>query len=238
MRVAVLSDIHGNLRALEAVLADLEREGGADRIVAAGDLCLDGARGREVLDRLAAAGASALRGNCDRYIAEGDDEGEEDEIAWQRAELGPERVRFLGDLPFAIRIGVGADALLVVHANPKNDDEHLRPDADDATLERLTAEVPERTIAFGHLHVPFVRTWRDRTFVCVSSCGLPKDGDARASYAIFTQRSGGWQIRPRRVDYDVEKAARDLEKSGMPGVDKRIRTLLRHRYRDLHGLVT
>ena len=201
---------------------------------------MDGPRPVEVLERLREAGAVALRGNTDRAIVEGaddespgDDDGENAALAWQRECLGETWLQWLHDLPFALRFGEGADGLLVVHANPKTDDEHIWPDATDAFLERVTDGVVERTIAFGHLHLPYVRAWRDRLLVDVSSAGLPKDGDPRASYAILTQRSGGWQVKHRRVDFDVEKVLRDIEKSGMPDRDQRLKVLRRHRYKQL-----
>ena len=101
------------------------------------------------------------------------------------------------------------------------------------TLERVTHGVVERTIAFGHLHLPYVRVWRDRLLVNVSSAGLPKDGDARAGYAILTQRPGGWEVKQRRVAFDVEKVAREIERSGMPDAKKRLTVLRRHRYKGL-----
>jgi hypothetical protein len=72
--------------------------------------------------------------------------------------------------------------------------------------------------------------WRGRTLVNVASAGLPKDGDPHAHYAILTQRSGGWEVQSRRVPFDVEKVARQLRKSGIPDVEKRLATLYRHRY--------
>ena len=80
----------------------------------------------------------------------------------------------------------------------------------------------QRTVAFGHLHLPYVRVWRGRTLVNVASAGMPKDGDPRAHYAILTWRSGGWEVQSRRVAFDVDKVARQLKKSGMPDVEKRI----------------
>ena len=82
--------------------------------------------------------------------------------------------------------------------------------------------IVQRTIAFGHLHFPYVRTWRDRTFVNVASAGLPKDGDPRAHYAILSKRSDGWSVRSRRVAFDVDKVERQLRKSGIPHVAERI----------------
>ncbi len=241
MRIAVLSDVHGNARGLEACLADLQRQGGADLIVAAGDLCMDGPRPVEVLERLAEAHAVCVRGNTDRAISDLDDGSHDlDESAaldWQREKLGATWLAWLRELPFARRFGEGRDGLLVVHANPKTDNEHVWPDADDALLERVTEDVPERTIAFGHLHLPYVRVWRERTLVDVASAGLPKDGDARVGYAILTQRSGGWEVKPRRVDFDVEKVVRDIRGCRMPGAAKRIEVLRRHRYKQLAAVI-
>jgi predicted phosphodiesterase len=238
MRLALLSDVHGNLRGLDACLEDLRSQGGADTIVGAGDYCMDGPRPREVVERLREIGAVCLRGNTDRYVSDtatfsgaADEEGEA--LNWQRDALGPEPLGWLTGLPFALRFGDDRDGLLVVHANPINDEEHLWPDASDAQLERLTAGVEQRTIAFGHLHLPYVRVWRDRLLVDVASAGLPKDGDPRAGYAILTQRPGGWEVKHRRVAFDVEKAVRDIERSGMPEAKKRVNVLRRHRYKQL-----
>jgi putative phosphoesterase len=237
MRVALFSDIHGNIRAFDACLADLREQGGADTIVGVGDYCMDGPQPAAVLERLVEIGALCVRGNTDRYVSDVAtfrDDGEYGaELAWQRAALGDAWVAWLRELPVALRFGDGADGLLVVHANPKTDDEHVWPDADDAFLERVTSGVEERTIAFGHLHLPYVRVWRDKLFVNVASAGLPKDGDPRAGYAILTQRSGGWQVKHRRVPFDVERVARDIAKSGMPDAEKRLRVLRRHRYKSI-----
>jgi predicted phosphodiesterase len=237
VRVAILSDIHGNAVALEACLADLAVAGGADRIVAAGDLCMDGPRPRRVLRRLKEAGAHVVRGNTDRMIALDDpmtyDEEERQSIMWQRGALGQNWVAWLGAAPLTVAIGTGADGLLITHATPARDDEHVWPDASDDQLEAIVAGVTQRTIAFGHLHVPYVRTWRDRTFVNVASAGLPKDGDPRAHYVILTQQGGGWSVRSRRVAFDVDKVERQIRKSGMPHVAERIDVLRRHRYKQL-----
>ncbi|HEX3467665.1 MAG TPA: metallophosphoesterase family protein [Candidatus Elarobacter sp.] len=234
MRIAILSDIHGNAHALARCLDDLAARGGADTIVAAGDLCADGPRPEKVLETLQEAGARCLRGNTDRIVgtANLDELDEEDAraVAWVRERIGPDATHELGELPFSLTFGDGEDGLLVCHANPVSDDEHVWPDAYDDTLERLFGQVVQRTVAFGHLHLPYVRVWRGRTLVNVASAGLPKDGDPLAHYAILTQRSGGWEVQARRVPFDVEKVARQLRKSGIPDLEKRLATLRRHRY--------
>jgi predicted phosphodiesterase len=237
MRVAILSDIHGNSVALEACLADLAAQGGADRVVAAGDLCMDGPRPKKVVKRLREIGANVVRGNTDRMIALGDlsayDADDRDGIIWQRGALGQDLVAWLGAAPATIAIGESTDGLLITHATPSSDEEHVWPDAPEHQLNAIFAGIMQHTIAFGHLHVPYVRAWRDRTLVNVASAGLPKDGDPRAHYAILTKREGGWSVRSRRVAFDVERVVRQLRKSGIPNVTERIAVLRTHRYQQL-----
>lgn len=240
MRIAILSDIHGNLVGLDACLADIVAQGSADTIVAAGDLCLDGPRPKKVLQRLEEVGAQCVRGNTDRMLADGSEAvapGEGAQIAWTRKQLGEKWLSWLRELPFALRIGEPQNELLVVHANPTNDEEHIWPDADDATLERLIGQERAMTIAFGHLHLPYARLWRGKMLVDVASAGLPKDGDPRASYALFTERDGGWEVKHRRVTFDVKKVATQLADCGIPDGAELIATLRRHRYKRLKGFI-
>jgi len=242
MRIAILSDIHGNLPALDACLADLESQGGADGIVVAGDLCLGGPKPKKVLQRLEEIGAACVRGNTDRYISDAvPDEkitsAESAQIAWTRREIGERWIAWLADLPFALRIGEDDNQLLIVHANPKSDDEHIWPDAEEKTLHKLIGEENATAIAFGHLHIPYVRIWRGKLLANVSSAGLPKDGDPRAGYAILTEREGGWEAKHRRVPFDVKKVATQLADCGIPESAELIATLRRHRYKQLKTLI-
>ncbi|GAC1405736.1 MAG: metallophosphoesterase family protein [Candidatus Velthaea sp.] len=238
MRVAIISDIHGNIRGLDACLDDLAAQGGADQVVAAGDLCMDGPKPRKVLTRLQEIGAQCVRGNTDRMIADGTDGPEEGRaIAWQRDRIGRTWTKWLGELPLQLRLGEDSNALLIAHANPKNDDEQVWPDAGEAQLERLFGDEDARAFAFGHLHLPYVRMWRDKLLTCVASAGLPKDGDPRAHYAILTSRASGWEIKSRRVAFDVDKVAKDLRKSDIPDLDERLRVLRRHRYKNLTSVI-
>ena len=242
MRIAILSDIHGNLLALDACLVDLESQGGADAIVAAGDLCLDGPKPKKVLLRLEEIGAACIRGNTERYLCE-DGSGrtfssaEIAQIAWTRREVGERWLSWTKELPFAMRIGEDSNQLLIVHANPKTDDEYISPDAEEAVLHRLIGNERATAIAFGHLHIPYVRMWRKKLLVNVSSAGLPKDGDPRAGYAILTEREGGWQVKHRRVPFDVKKVATQLADCGIPESAELIATLRRHRYKQLKHLI-
>jgi predicted phosphodiesterase len=242
MRIAVFSDVHGNLLALDACLTDLESQGGADAVVVAGDLCVDGPKPKKVLQRLEEVGAQCVRGNTDRYVSDETPNGEllpseAAQIAWTRRELGERWLAWLRELPFALRIGDDENQLLIVHANPKSDDEHVWPDANETVLEHFVGDEPAAAIAFGHLHLPYVRVWRGRLLVNVASVGLPKDGDPRACYAIFTERDGGWQVKHRRVPFDVKKVATQLASCGIPESAELIATLRHHRYKRLKSFI-
>ncbi len=233
MRVAILSDIHGNVTALDAVLADLASRGPFDQIVVAGDLVWSGPRPREVVDRVLALRAAVIKGNTDAFfdLADGDaPEGKDSSrfathLAWMCSQLGPERVAFLRSLPFShlISPALGQD-LLVVHANPRDLEQAILPRASEAELDELLLDRGQppawRALAFGHLHMPFIRTWRDRLLVNVSSAGLPMDSDRRAAYAILTwepDASGGtWRAEHRRVAYPTAVVVHEMNTLGLP----------------------
>jgi hypothetical protein len=85
-------------------------------------------------------------------------------------------------------------------------------------------------LAFGHLHIAYTRRWRDLLLVDVGSCGLPRDEDHRAAYAILAWQDGGWQAEIRRVPYDIQEVVKQLKTCGIPNPEKRIKVLLEARY--------
>jgi len=230
MRIAVLSDIHGNAEALDAVLSDLAGRGAFDEIVVAGDLVWSGPRPREVVDRVRALNATVIQGNTDAFFKAPPDEtptGKDpkrftSQLAWMCAELGPERVAYLRSLPFSHRIRPASaedQDLLIVHANPRDLEQAIRPHASEAELDELLlkdGQLPTwRALAFGHVHVPTVRLWRDRLLVNVASVGLPMDGNHRAAYAILTY-DGSWHAEHNRVLYRTAVVAHEMCTRGQP----------------------
>jgi predicted phosphodiesterase len=226
MRVALLSDIHGNLAALEAVLADMRSQGPFDQIVVAGDLVWAGPWPAEVVDAVQALDAAIIQGNTDatfrRVTGEVPRGKREDRFAahveWMQLKLGPERAAYLAELPFSFCIEpMPNQALLVVHANPHDQEHAILPQMNLAQLDELLAGTGDWVaLAFGHLHVPFTARWRDRLLVDVASAGLPMDGDRRAAYAILTWNGAGWQAEHRRVYYNLPVVVNEMRTCGMP----------------------
>jgi len=239
MRVAILADVHGNLPACEAVLEDIARNG-ADAVVAAGDLALRGAHPRETVELLFDRCQSVLMGNTDCYIAGNylggayreREHWKRDLLAWTRDQLGPELTRKLGELPFSVRFSPrrGQD-LYVCHANPRNLEDSVDPTLDDAALRRFFAHLDAAACAFGHLHFPYRRRFGRMLLADVASAGIPRDGDVRPAYGLFTWTPRGWRVQIRRVRYSVRRATQALTARRVPGGPLLVHKLLEARYR-------
>lgn len=236
MRVAILSDIHGNQIALEAVLEDMAQQPTIDQMVIAGDLCLNGPRPRQVLDMLQELGCPVIQGNVDNDVVTKAPKGAKKQsvIAWTREQIGQDGLAYLAALPKSHTVvnPEGTD-LLVVHANPLDQEQAIFPTAPDSMLEHLLGEVPLSVgaVGFGHLHIAYTRRWEHLLLVDAGSCGLPRDEDPRASYAIVTWQDAGWQAEHRRIPYDVSAVVKQMKDSGMPHVEKRIKILTEATYR-------
>ncbi|HEX4622428.1 MAG TPA: metallophosphoesterase family protein [Myxococcaceae bacterium] len=245
MRVAILADIHGNLPACEAVLEDIARMS-PDYVVAAGDLALRGAHPKETLDLLFSRCHALLIGNTDSYIAGNylggayreKDHWKRELLDWTRNEVGPAYVERLGKLPFAVRYSPrrGQD-LYVCHANPKNLEDSLEPTLEEADLRRFFANVDAAACAFGHLHFPYRRRLGRMVIADVASAGLPRDGDLRPAYGLFTFTPRGWRVQIRRVRYPVKKATQALTARKVPGAPLLIHKLVEARYRHHHAML-
>ena len=232
MRIAIISDIHGNITALEAVLQDLEQQPPVDQLIIAGDLCLNGPRPRESLERVQSLNCPILQGNTDLEIctqAPHKGEKKRSAVSWTREQIGPEGIDYLESLPFSHRISnpQGSD-LLIVHANPLNLEDAIFPNALDTALEHLLGELDSRVsaLAFGHLHIAYTRRWRHLLLVDVGSCGLPRDEDHRAAYAILDWQNNNWQAEIRRIPYNVQEVVKQLKMCGIPNAEKRVKVLL------------
>ncbi len=233
MRLAVFSDIHGNLSALEAVLAAIGREA-PDETVFAGDLCFVGPRPAACLDRLRDLDCLSLYGNTDEWLL-----GRQTppphlaELAlWTKEQLDARQSAWLQNLPFSHVItpsNSGAQDLLLVHANPRDVNQIIfPPEAEqlqrygrlrqpDQELADLLSGTPAAAVAFGHLHIPFTRAWRAKQLFNISSVSMPGDGDPRAKYAILTWAGAAWSCAHRYVPYDIAPEIAAYRASKPPG---------------------
>jgi predicted phosphodiesterase len=236
MRIAVISDVHGNQVALEAVLQDVEQQPGISQVIFAGDLCLNGPRPREVLAIIQELGCPVIQGNVDiDVIRPGQQKSaKKQEIAsWTREQIGEDGILYLASLPFYhLVVNAKGTDLLVVHANPLNQHEAIYATTPDSKLEHLLGNLAPTigAVAFGHYHVAYQRRWRHLLLVDAGSSGLPRDGDARASYAILTWQDNVWQAEHRRVKYDINATVKQLRQCGIPHVEKRIKVLTTAKY--------
>jgi predicted phosphodiesterase len=229
VRIVIFSDVHGNVVALEAVLAAIRHDAAPDALFVAGDLAMIGPRPAESLALLRALDARFVMGNTDKYLVDEPPGGTE--VDWTRAHLSADDMAFLRDLPFQQRLEVvPGHELLVVHANPRDLEDPIKPASADTLIRPLLEGVTAEVIAFGHYHVPFVRKLDRWTLVDVASAGFPRDGDQRGVYATLTWERSAWAIEHQRVPFDIEAVARDYEAVGYPDAKKAAEQLLRARY--------
>ncbi len=231
-RIAALSDVHGNIAALEGVLADVAREK-PDRVVVAGDLVLNGPEPVAVVDllrTLVADGAAIIAGNTDVAVADFDyaaafpwmTDGVPDAIVaaaeWAHEALGEERLDWLRSLPSERRVRTDDDTLvLVCHASPGSQtagfDQNLDP---SVTIERV-ARTDARVIVCGHTHLPEVRDLGWKVIVNDGSAGYIFDGDPTASWALIDLDAGEVTAEIRRTTFDILGVANAISVRGLAG---------------------
>lgn len=212
--IAVISDIHGNLHALEAVLQDLDRRG-PSQVIVAGDLALGGARPAECVELIRRRGYPAIRGNTDEWLTSAP-AAITNAIGWAAAQLPEAGRRYLAGLPFLWRVPHAAGDLVVVHATPWSIGDVISPDAAEPLVRRVFADTGAAAVAYGHIHIAYVREFGDNLLVNPGSVGLPFDGDQRASYATLGVEGNRWRAVLHRVAYDVAAAVAELQSSDNP----------------------
>lgn len=223
MRIAIVSDVHGNLTAFDAVLADIERRA-PDLVLHGGDLALMGAQPAEVIDRVRELGWPGVVGNTDEALWQPEEQARQEELAPKLETLlrlifqeyapatleliGEERVTWLRELPAQQRL----EDLVLVHATPGELWRAPMPDAEDDELSAIYAPLDAATAVYGHIHRPYTRTLTRLTVANSGSVGMPWDGDPRASYLLIEDG----HPRLMRVEYDVEREAALLLDCGYP----------------------
>ena len=234
-RYAIISDIHGNLPALQAVLADIDgRDVGATYHL--GDLTGYAPWPNEVVALLRSRAIPGIAGNYDSTVATDyhhcgcrAETAHEEELAhqsfeWTRTHVTPETKKFLGSLPFRLDVRplgghMSGPTITLVHGNQTLNTVYATEDRPDSFLEKMAAALGARSedvICFGHTHRPWQRVVGGIQFVNAGSVGRPKDGDWRACYALLSIDGSGTRVEFVRVSYAVDEAARGIHDSDLP----------------------
>jgi predicted phosphodiesterase len=241
MRLAIFSDTHGNPIALDAVLADIQAQGGVDGYWVLGDLVAIGYDPVGVLERLTALpNVTFVQGNTDRYVTEGDRPYPSIPDATANNELIPRLVEvsntfawtqgyvtsagwfeWLARLPFSARLTLpDGTRMLGVHVAPdRNDGEGIHPKVTDETLQIMLADCDADLVVVGHMHWPLDRTFGNIRLVndgCVSNPWAP---DLRASYVLLTATESGYQVELRRVSYSHDDVIAAIKRSHHPAAE-------------------
>jgi len=231
MRIAVISDIHGNIAALDAVLADIAGRA-VDRIVNLGDICSGGLFPAETLDRLIPLALPTIRGNHERQLVTLSRERMGESDLYAALHLRADQLQWLAELPASLRV---EKDLLLVHGTPDSDlacfletvtDKGIRPATPDE-VEQRAGSTAASVILCGHTHLPrTVRLADGRLILNPGSVGLPayredhpfphvvENGSPHARYAIVTRAGGRWSAELLAVEYDWAGAARDAAVHG------------------------
>jgi putative phosphoesterase len=226
MKIAVLSDIHGNIHALQVVLADMDRLS-PEAIFCLGDLVGYGAHPNEVIDLIRQRDIPTIIGNYDDgvgfdkddcgcvYKDPADIERGNQSLMWSREHTTPENKNYLRNLPFQMRDRLAGQSVLFVHGSPRKINEYLYEDRPLSTFERIAQAADCEVMFFGHTHLPYQKQVGRTLFVNTGSVGKPKDGDPRAGYVIAALGRHS-HIEFRRVAYDVAAATKAIRESSLP----------------------
>ena len=235
MRIALISDVHANLPALEAVLDSVAAEG-VDATYHLGDLVGYAPWPDEVVARIRAEGIAGVAGNYDSTVATDyrhcgcryEDPRQEalshESYAWTRAHVSAETKAFLGTLPFRMDVRpMGGHApgprVILVHGTPTLNTLYWTEDRPDDFCRKMAEAAgarPGDALCFGHTHVPWTREVDGVRFVNTGSVGRPKDGDARAGWVLLGAGEAGTDARFVRVDYDLARAMDGIRASTLP----------------------
>jgi putative phosphoesterase len=223
-RVAVISDIHGNLHALKAVVEDAERTG-LHVFLNAGDAVGFGIYPSEVVQALRSPMFLSVMGNVDFEILETlrrSSHKSNEELLTLKA-LSPSDVAYLQSLPRELRLQIQGRRVLVTHGSPDSIDEHIYPDSSKEQLKEIAAEASADIIITGHTHRQMNRIVDGVTFLNPGSVGRPVDGDAKAKYAVLSLNP--LTVAFRKVNYRIETVADEMRKKSLP--ENHVQVLLR-----------
>lgn len=241
MKYAVISDIHGNMEALEAVLNDIENTEKADKILCLGDLAMAGPEPSKAVERIKKlvedGKVVCIQGNTDKMIADFSEEilsnlKEKNEImanalASDVKALNEDQKTFLKNLPVNHEFTYLNTKILMVHGSPRKNDENIFPEMPMTEIEEMVKDTDADIILCGHTHIPCgYQTESRKTVVNDGSVGRPFSEEPKACYAILDISMGCVAVRHKHISYDVDTASKKLLSRGFDGCDKLAKMLI------------
>ena len=242
MRTAVISDIHGNNIALNAVLDDIDAQS-IDQIVCLGDVAQGGPQPVEVLDKLRELQCPVVIGNADAWMVTGVDTGQEGQVTpvkedvrqWSRAQLSQDDIDFINSFKPTIPLDVGGGRqLLCFHGSPHSFDDIIFPDMPEPDFDKMFNAFKGSILTGGHTHLQQIRRYGDTFFFNPGSIGFSYShhqtddfrADHWAEYGILAIENGRSSLELRRIPFEVDELIQVYRASGRPHSDEAI-----HQYR-------
>lgn len=228
MKIAFISDIHGNAIALEAVLEDIQKKE-VHKIYVLGDLCYRGPDPKRSLELVRSLHTEVIKGNADEWVVRGVRNGEvpdhvvelmNRERDWTVSQLNSADIEFLQGLPTTIHTTVAGVAISAFHATPTSLFEVIPPHTEDEVLQsKVMSAADAQLYVYGHIHKPYIRYMNGKVIMNIGSVGLPFDGHAKASYAIVEIHEGNFSTSIERVEYNVEQVVEQYSNVHYPNKD-------------------
>jgi putative phosphoesterase len=227
MRIAIISDIHGNLVALDAILADARAED-VDQFVCLGDVAGNGPQPHEVIQRVRELGCPVIRGNTDEWflVEQTYDLNSEKErrlmemVRWGAAQISSADVEFMRTFQPRVDIALENDtSILFFHGSPQSNTDVILGTTPETDLARLIGNFRATVMAGGHTHTQMLRRFKEMMIINPGSVGMPIERTGLSEYALVESRDGRLSVEFKRVPFNVNALVRLARESGMPQFD-------------------
>lgn len=234
MKIAFISDIHGNAVALEAVLEDIKKKN-IEKVCVLGDICFRGPEPKKSLELVRSLQADVIKGNADEWVVRGVQQGEVPESAlemmnkerdWIFSKLNSTDIDYLSQLPTELFIVEQGIEIYAFHATPTSLFDVIPQNAEESLLyENVMLKKDSTIYLYAHIHKPYIRYIHGKVMMNIGSVGLPFDGIQKASYGIITIGESGFTTSIERVDYDSEKVMKQYTDEKYPNAEMMIQVL-------------
>jgi putative phosphoesterase len=233
MRLAFLSDIHGNAVALDAVLEDISKRS-VEKIIVLGDISYRGPEPKRALELVKSLNTNVVKGNADEWVVRGIKEGEVAESAlqimnkerrWIYERLEEEDIQYLDELPSEVKLEADDIVIHAFHATPTSLFDVVQPfESDKALIDKMMKNDAD-IFVYAHIHKPFIRYIEGKCLMNTGSVGLPFDGLTKSSYAIVDIKNGSFRTSIIRVDFDLEKVIKQYQEGDYPNSEQMIKVI-------------